>query len=81
MLFPEEIFKIILKKHKISFISKQLNALIKHKIENEHIINDFYKYERDKLKVIVYLHHRTISYVYHFWFLDDINGYEKINRF
>lgn len=79
MLFPEEIFKIILKKHKISFISKQLSALIKHKIENEHIRNNCYWYERNKLKVVIYFYYRT--YVYHFWFLDDINCYEKINRF
>lgn len=75
MLFPEEIFKIILKKHKISFISKQLNALIKHKIENERFLPNIYRYKRDKLKVIVY-YQRNIS---HHWLFDDIGGYRKIH--
>ena len=65
MLFPDEIFKMILKYHKMFSIRKRLNNLLQHRIKHEYKKCSVYRYQIKKLRIqsfgIIY-HRNNINY-------------------
>jgi len=57
MLFPEEIFKMIMKKHKINYLETKLN--FKHRIRTHFLSENFSEYSRKKF--IIKFHQQPFS--------------------
>ena len=67
MLFPEEIFDLILKQHKKNYIKKILNDVINHRINNQFKTYDFYNFTIKRLWIEVHESKFQPVYTTYFW--------------
>ena len=68
MLFPEEIFDLILKQHKLNYLEKVLNDVINHRIKKQFCIYNFYSFTIKRL--VIQVHKETEFhqlYTTYFW--------------
>ena len=68
MLFPEEIFKMILKQHKLNYLGMKLNDVINHRINNQFYSYNFYNFTIKRL--VIQVHEETEFhqlYTTYFW--------------